>query len=82
MPVTMNPYDERKSAPNYWLSALLIDDGAMCQQLRSETEALYIPEQGKTCPTEILKAISSINAEEGLSGNRCICSLCIECMNL
>ena len=59
----MNPYDERKSAPNYWLSALLIDDGAMCQQLRSETEALYIPEQGKTCPTEILKAISSINAE-------------------
>lgn len=63
LPVTMNPYDERKSAPNYWLSALLIDDGAMCQQLRSETEALYIPEQGKTCPTEILKAISSINAE-------------------
>ena len=28
-----------------------------------ETEALYIPEAGKSCPTEILDAINSINAE-------------------
>ena len=35
----------------------------MCKQVRGETEALYIAEEGKSCPTEILEAISSINAE-------------------
>ena len=35
----------------------------MCKQVRSETEALYIAEAGKSCPTEILDAIASINAE-------------------
>ena len=35
----------------------------MCRQVRSETEVLYISEQGKSCPTEILEAIESINAE-------------------
>ena len=59
----MNPFDETKANPNYWLSALLIDEEAMCKQVRSETEALYIEDAGKSCPTEILDAISSINAE-------------------
>jgi len=63
LPVKMNPFDAENSEPNYWLSCLLIDEDAMCKQVRSETEALYIPEQGKTCPTEILEAIESINAE-------------------
>ena len=63
LPVSMNPFDEDKSTPNYWLSSIIIDKSAMCKQVRSETEALYIPEQGKSCPTEILEAISSINAE-------------------
>ena len=49
--------------PNYWLSCLIIDKDAMCQQVRGEKEALYIPEHRKSCPTEILEAISSINAE-------------------
>ena len=35
----------------------------MCKQVRSGTEAIYIPEKEKSCPTEILEAISSINAE-------------------
>ena len=35
----------------------------MCKQVRGETEALYISEAGKSCPTEILDAITSINAE-------------------
>ena len=35
----------------------------MCRQVRCETEAMYIPESGKTCPTEILEAISRLNAE-------------------
>lgn len=63
LPVKMNPFDGRKAEPNYWLSCLLIDEEAMCKQVRSETEALYIAESGKSCPTEILDAISSINAE-------------------
>lgn len=63
LPVTMNPFDETKSNPNYWLSCLLIDEKAMCKQIRSETEALYISESRKSCPTEILEAIGSINAE-------------------
>ena len=63
LPVQMNPFDETKAEPNYWLSSLLINEDAMCKQVRSETEALYISESGKSCPTEILEAIASINAE-------------------
>lgn len=63
LPVTMNPFDAENSVPNYWLSCMLINKDAMCRQVRSETEALYIPEQGKTCPTEILEAIAAIGAE-------------------
>lgn len=63
LPISMNPYDAQNSEPNFWLSCLLIDKEAMCRQVRSETEALYISEAGKSCPTEILEAIASINAE-------------------
>lgn len=62
LPVRMNPIPE-DCEPNYWLSCLLIDKEAMCQQVRGEQDTLYIPEHGKSCPTEILEAISSINAE-------------------
>lgn len=63
LPVTMNPYDEENSEPNFWLSCMLINPEAMCKQVRGETEALYIKEPGKSCPTEILDAIAAINAE-------------------
>lgn len=63
LPVRMNPYDEGKAVPNYWLSAMIIGDDAMCSQVRSDSRAMYKPEKGKSCPTEILEAISSINAE-------------------
>lgn len=63
LPVCMNPYDEKNSEPNFWLSCLLIDKEAMCRQVRSETEALYISEPGKTCPTEILEKLAKYNAE-------------------
>ena len=59
----MNPFDENNSIPNYWLSCLIIDKDAMCKQVRGEKDALYISEQGKSCPTEILEAIAAINAE-------------------
>ena len=63
LPVKMNPYDEKNSVPNHWLSCLLIEPEAMCRQVRGEKDALYIPEHGKSCPTEILEAIRSINSE-------------------
>lgn len=63
LPVSMNPFDETNSVPNYWLSCLIIDEDAMCKQVRGEQDALYISEPGKSCPTEIIDAIASINAE-------------------
>ena len=63
LPVSMNPYDEKNSVPNFWLSCLIVDSDAMCKQVRGEQDALYIAEAGKSCPTEILQAIASINAE-------------------
>lgn len=63
LPVSMNPYDEENSEPNFWLSCLLIDETAMCRQVRSEADALYVPEHGKSCPTEILEALAFFNAE-------------------
>lgn len=63
LPVIMNPYDEEKSEPNFWLSCILIDKEAMCKQVRGETEALYISEPGKSCPTEILETLAKYNAE-------------------
>ena len=35
----------------------------MCRQVLGETEALYISEPGKSCPTEILEKLAEINAE-------------------
>lgn len=63
LPVTMNPYDEKNSVPNFWLSCMLINEDAMCRQVRSGREALYIHEKGKTCPTEILETLAKYNAE-------------------
>lgn len=62
LPVRMNPVAEG-CEPNYWLSCMIIDPEAMCRQVRGECEALYVPERGKSCPTEILEALASVNAE-------------------
>ena len=63
LPVTMNPYVEGIMEPNFWLSCLLIDKNAMCKQTRTATEASYISEAGKSCPTEILEMLAKYNAE-------------------
>ena len=63
LPVRMNPYDAEYSEPNYWLSCMIIDEDAMCRQVYSDTDALYVKEPGKTCPTEILEKLEEINAE-------------------
>ena len=63
LPVKMNPFDEKNSEPNFWLSCMIIDQEAMCRQVRGENEALYISEPGKSCPTEILETLARYNAE-------------------
>lgn len=62
LPIKMNPI-HAGTVPNYWLSALVIDKAYMCKQVRDDQQALFVPEPKKTCPTEILEAIKSINAE-------------------
>ncbi len=62
LPVKMNPIIDG-SEPNYWLSAMIIDEKYMCRQVRDDSKALFVAEAGKTCPTEILQTISSLNAE-------------------
>ena len=63
LPVSMNPYDEQNSEPNFWLSCMIIDEDAMCKQVRGEQDVLYISEPGKSCPTEILEKLAEYNAE-------------------
>lgn len=63
LPVRMNPYDEEKSVPNFWLSCMIIDPEYMCQQVRDDKKALYIHEKGKSCPTEILEKLAECNME-------------------
>ena len=63
LPVTLNPYIEDIMEPNFWLSCLLINEEAMCKQVRSDRDALYVKEPGKTCPTEILEKLAECNAE-------------------
>ena len=62
LPVKMNPIPEG-CVPNYWLSCMTIDKNAMCSQTCGNYEVSYEKEQGKTCPSEILAAVRSINAE-------------------
>ena len=63
LPVSMNPYDEQNSEPNFWLSCLLIDKEAMCKQTLGELNAVYKSEPGKSCPTQILETLAQYNVE-------------------
>lgn len=63
LPVSMNPMDLQNSAPNFWMSCLLIDAEAMCESVRSERNYLFAHRFGKSCPDEILEALDSFNAE-------------------
>ena len=63
LPVSVNPYDEEKSVPNFWLSCLLIDENAMAGHVRGEHEELWKSESGKSSPGEILAAMTAFGAE-------------------
>ena len=62
LPVKLNPITDNTN-PNYWLSCMIIDKEYMSTQERTEIEVSYSKETGRTCPSEILDAIISINAE-------------------
>lgn len=63
LPVTMNPADFESSRPNHWLSCILINRDAMCEFVRDEKKSLYHHTVGKSCPDEILEALSFFNGE-------------------
>lgn len=63
LPVSMNPYDPSICEPNFWLSCLIIDKDAMCKHVRGESEALFVKESGKSCPTEIMEKLAEYNIE-------------------
>ncbi len=63
LPISMNPYVEDDMKPNFWLSCLLINEDAMCEQVRSDNKSLYIKEVGKSCPTEIMETLAKYNIE-------------------
>lgn len=63
LPVKMNPWDEKNSKPNFWLSCLLINEESICKSIRSEREGLFFHQQGKSCPDEILEVLRYFNVE-------------------
>lgn len=63
LPVSLNPFDKENSVPNYWLTALLINEEAMAPQVRGEREVLWKTEPGRSTPTEILEALEYFHAE-------------------
>lgn len=63
LPVKMDPINLDACQPNYWLSCMMIDKEAMCLQNRTATTSSYVEEEEKSCPDEILKQITAMNAE-------------------
>lgn len=65
LPVSMNPYIEDIMEPNFWLSCILIDKDAMCEQVRSDNKALFYKKkgEGKSCPTELYQQLMEHNAQ-------------------
>jgi dTDP-4-amino-4,6-dideoxygalactose transaminase len=66
LPVSMNPYIDEITEPNFWLSCILVDKEAMCEQIRTDKKALYYKKQGekeKSCPSELYEQLMSRNAQ-------------------
>ena len=63
LPVKMNPWDEKKSIPNYWLSCMMIDQDAMASMERGELDEKWETVPGKSSPSEIIAALYKFNAE-------------------
>lgn len=64
LPVAMNPYLNNEK-PNFWLSCILIDKDAMCEQIRTENSMLRIHKnkRGTSCPDEIYQILMKHNIQ-------------------
>ncbi len=62
IPAQMNPTGSQTDT-NCWLSCMIINPEAMASQERSDREAKYSIESGKSSPSEILDAMNVFNAE-------------------
>lgn len=63
LPVKMNPYDEDRSRPNFWLSSIIVDREAMGEQVRGDNDSLWKYSPGKTTPTELYEALMHFTCE-------------------
>lgn len=63
LPVEMNPWERKRSVPNFWLSCLIINEEAMAPHVRGEQDELWKHEPGKSSPGEILAAIRAFGGE-------------------
>ena len=63
LPLQLNPYETLNATPNYWLSCLMVDKGAMTLQCRSDRNATWDVEEGKSCPEEIMEALKQYHVE-------------------
>jgi len=63
LPITMNPFDDKTMEPNFWLSCMLVNDEAMCKQIRDDSNTFYDREKGKSCPDEILEILERHNVQ-------------------
>ncbi len=62
LPLTLNPHTP-DSEPNFWLSCILINKDAMCEQKRTDMTVTFERESGKSCPTEIFETLKAMNVE-------------------
>ncbi len=65
LPISMNPYMEDIMEPNFWLSCLLINKDAMCEQTRFDKHAQFCKNEGegKSCPTELFQEMQDHNIQ-------------------
>ncbi len=65
LPLSMNPYIDEIMEPNFWLSCILIDKDAMCEQVRTDNQAYFNKKkgEGKSCPTELYEQLMKRNAQ-------------------
>lgn len=62
LPIKMNAHLDY-TEPTYWLSCLIIDEDAMCKQIRNDLDYSYVSEPGKSCPEEIRETLLKYNIE-------------------
>ena len=74
LPVSMNPMDLENSEPNYWLSCLIVDEDAMCKQVRGEQMSAMSKKPEKRVRLKFWRQLHLLMQRADRFGNQCICS--------